>query len=252
MKLQTTHYRIGAEVPQGVTFAFVSDLHEADNRPIMDAISSGQPDAVLVGGDFIHSDVQSRLGLEFLHLCAGKYPTFCSLGNHEQSCIGSIRKSVLDSGVTLLDNCATVFRGINIGGLSSGFRYMETQDSRARTPMPDVAWLGGFCNSPGYKLLLCHHPEYYEPHLRHLPIDLIVSGHAHGGQWRFFGRGLFSPGQGIFPKYTSGMYDGRLIVSRGIGNMCSVPRINNRPEVVIIRLLPASARSDPAARRKRA
>ena len=73
--------------------------------------------------------------------------------------------------------------------------------------------------------------------IKPLPIDLTLSGHAHGGQWRFFGRGVFSPGQGLFPKYTSGMYDGgRFIVGRGLGNPIIIPRIFNSPEVLVIRL----------------
>ena len=84
------------------------------------------------------------------------------------------------------------------------------------------------------KVLICHHPEYYPKYLKDMPIDIIVSGHAHGGQWRFFGRGVFAPGQGLFPKYTSGVYDGRLVVSRGLKKTIIPPRIFNPREVVII------------------
>jgi predicted MPP superfamily phosphohydrolase len=84
------------------------------------------------------------------------------------------------------------------------------------------------------KILLCHHPEYYERYLKDKSIDLTVSGHAHGGQWRFFGKGVFAPGQGIFPRYTSGVYDGKLVVSRGLKPARIIPRFFNAPEVVII------------------
>ena len=66
--------------------------------------------------------------------------------------------------------------------------------------------------------------------------DLILSGHAHGGQWRLFGRGAYAPGQGVFPKYTKGIYDGRFIVTSGVGNVYLVPKINNPPEVCVINL----------------
>ena len=88
----------------------------------------------------------------------------------------------------------------------------------------------------GYKILLSHHPEYYEPYIKELPIDLVLSGHAHGGQCRIFGQGLIAPGQGFFPKYTSGIYDERLIVSRGIGNQFIVPRVNNPREIIVIKI----------------
>ncbi|MBQ3816071.1 MAG: metallophosphoesterase, partial [Clostridia bacterium] len=59
---------------------------------------------------------------------------------------------------------------------------------------------------PGFHILLCHHPEYWEPLVHGRRIELTVSGHAHGGQWRIFGRGVYAPGQGLFPRYTSGLY----------------------------------------------
>lgn len=238
MKLYLTHYRINADINTPLCFCFISDIHEANTDPIVEAIDKTKPDAVLIGGDFIHSADQCMRGLDFLRWCSGEYHTFCSLGNHEQSCIGELRAEIVSTGVTLLDNASVLFKGVNIGGLSSGFCEGQTQGERVKTPQPNLRWLEKFSRLSGYKLLLCHHPEYYEPYVQAFPIELVLSGHAHGGQWRFFGRGVFAPGQGLFPKYTSGMYDNRLIVSRGIGNKCPFPRINNAPEVLILELVP--------------
>ena len=69
-----------------------------------------------------------------------------------------------------------------------------------------------------------------------MPIDLTLSGHAHGGQIRLLGQGLFAPGQGVLPRYTSGVYEGRLIVSRGLANTTFVPRLFNPTEMVYIHL----------------
>jgi predicted MPP superfamily phosphohydrolase len=92
-----------------------------------------------------------------------------------------------------------------------------------------------FASLPGYKLLMSHHPEYYARYLRPYDIDLIVSGHAHGGQWRIFGRGVYAPDQGLFPAYTSGLHEGRLIISRGVANSVPlVPRFFNPCEVVTV------------------
>ena len=90
-------------------------------------------------------------------------------------------------------------------------------------------------NTPGYHLLLCHHPEYFDRYLRDYPIDLTVSGHAHGGQWRVFGRGVYAPDQGLFPKYTSGLHEDRLVISRGVANTVPfAPRLFNPCEVVTV------------------
>ena len=157
-------------------------------------------------------------------------PAFYSLGNHEWGYLGELRSDIIKTGVTLLDNEFVSFKGINIGGLTSAYFRM------AEGMVPDTDFLTSFSQLDGYKLLLCHHPEYYPKYIKDLPIDLILSGHAHGGQWRLFGRGAYAPGQGILPKYTSGIYDGRLIVSRGIGNVYPVPKINNPPEVLKIKI----------------
>ena len=98
---------------------------------------------------------------------------------------------------------------------------------------PDTSWLDDFCSVDAPKVLLCHHPEYYERYLKDRAIDLTVSGHAHGGQWRFFGRGVFAPGQGLFPKYTYGVHDGRFVISTGL-KVSSIPRFFNPPEVVLL------------------
>ena len=96
-------------------------------------------------------------------------------------------------------------------------------------------WLDDFEKEEGYKILLSHHPEYYKKYLKKRNIDLIVSGHAHGGQWRFFGRGVFAPGQGIFPKYTYGVHDGRFVISTGL-ERGGLPRFFNPIEVVFIKI----------------
>ena len=230
MKPITTIYTLSAKIPQKLKFIFVSDLHGCENAPILEAIKNSDPDAILVGGDFIHDSSIYESGLEFLRLSASLYPTLVSLGNHECRYSGDIRAEVIKSGATLLDDSYTDFRGISIGGLSSC-------DSESSEDL-NVDWICEFDSQESFKLLLCHKPEYYEEYVKPTKIDLTLSGHAHGGQWRFFGRGVYAPGQGILPKYTSGMYDSRLIVGRGLGNPHIVPRINNGPEIVVIDIKP--------------
>lgn len=92
----------------------------------------------------------------------------------------------------------------------------------------------------GYNLLLSHRPELFETY-KDSGIDLVLTGHAHGGQFRLpFIGGLIAPNQGFFPKYDSGLYtDGRtnMVVSRGLGNSIIPLRFNNRPEIVIVELV---------------
>ena len=88
-----------------------------------------------------------------------------------------------------------------------------------------------YASVDGYHILLSHHPEYYP--LVSDKVQLMLSGHAHGGQIRFFKRGLYAPGQGWLPKWTKGVYDNRLVVSAGLSNTASpIPRLFNPTEIV--------------------
>lgn len=236
--LKLNEYCIAAPVGRELCFAFVSDLHDAENEPILAAIKRSGAKAVLAAGDVIHDSLLFERGIEFLRRSAELYPTFCSLGNHEMKFDGDIRTLILGTGAVLLDNSWYEYGGIIIGGLTSGYKNEADQGNTKETPPPDLTFLKKFASLGGFKLLLCHHPEYFDKYIKNLDVGLTLSGHAHGGQWRFFGRGLFSPGQGLFPKYTSGLYCGKLIVGRGIGNPQLIPRINNPPEVILVRLIP--------------
>ena len=111
-------------------------------------------------------------------------------------------------------------------------------ERRYGTLVPKLSWLKSFEAEPGYKILLCHHPEYFPLYLRDRDIDLVLSGHAHGGQIRIFNHGLFAPGQGIWPQYTAGMHEGKMIISTGLANTGGlIPRINNDTELVVIKLI---------------
>ena len=232
--IDITEYNIKAGVPDRLVFAFLSDLHESDLSPVTELLDKTKPDAVLIPGDYIHSTERYEKGVEFLAGCSKKYKTFCSLGNHERKFDGDIIKLTRDTGARLLDNEYAEFRGVLIGGLSSGF--CTAQSNLKKTPAPDLDFLDRFTGLDGYKILLCHHPEYYPEYIKQTGVQLTLSGHAHGGQWRFFGRGVFAPGQGIFPKYTSGMYENRLIVSRGLGDSHNMFRINNHHEFIVLNI----------------
>ena len=233
-------YTIPAKIEKDFKFVFISDIHNADIEPIVDMIEKSDAEAVLVSGDFIHDSEYYEKGLDVLARSAASKPTFVSLGNHERKFKGDLVPLILKTGVTLLDDAATTFRGIHIGGLSSGYGWDEAQANTKKTPAPNLTWLSEFATLDGYKILLSHHPEYYAPYISSLPIDLVLSGHAHGGQWRFFGHGIFAPGQGFFPKYTSGLYDGqygKMLVGRGLGDSHILPpRINNKTEMIEVTL----------------
>lgn len=222
--------------------AVAADLHSGDPAPLLSALSAIRPDAVLFPGDFSDGPGKEEAGLRALALTAAAYPVFCSLGNHEMYSglpLTFWRDAVKGTGAHLLHGETVFFRGLLLGGLGSSYAPGEKQRRWRKTPPPDTAFIERFSAAAGAKLLLCHHPEYYEPYLRGKDVGLIVAGHAHGGQWQIGGRGVFAPGQGLFPRYTAGLYDGRLLVSRGLCTTHRIfLRISNPREVLSLSLVP--------------
>ena len=255
-KLVTSRYKLeNKAIDKKIKFAVVSDLHSrADSKVeiVIEILKNDRPDYILMPGDIFErldgSETEHKsAGFELLKKSAEIAPVFYSIGNHENGGICSWNalkwlhiecipkyydeceiQKIADTGTEILDDRFVTRDGIAFGGLSSGLINRER--------LPNLEWLDEFCAQDHLKVLLCHHPEYYKKYLYKKDIDLIVSGHAHGGQWRIFGRGVFAPGQGLFPKYTSGVHDGRLVISKGIKPSGRIPRIFNTPEVVIVEI----------------
>ncbi len=235
--MKITRYTLSSpKLHTPVKLAVVADLHNVYSAALLDAIRAEAPTLVAVVGDVVHGEMQTADGLRFLSEISAQLPTFISPGNHEWR-VQNICREIEKTGARLLDDDFLLFGDMVIGGLSSGYRGKE-QGRFRRTPNPETAWLESFLCADGFRLLLCHHPEYYPRLLRDKDIDLTLSGHAHGGQWRPFGVALFAPGQGFFPRYTGGLHDGKFIVSRGLSNRVAIPRLFNPPELVTVELLP--------------
>ncbi len=242
-------------IPQGnfskkLKFALVSDLHGQNSDEALSLLRKESPDYILLPGDIFErldgkDNVWHENALAMLRGASEIAPSFYTTGNHEDGGTrswslrwrlavmerkydGKDLQQIEKTGVTFLGDSFVLRDGIAFGGLYSGL----INEGR----VPNLSWLDEFCKVDAPRVLLCHHPEYYAKYLRDYPIDLIVSGHAHGGQWRVFGRGVFAPGQGIFPKYTAGVHENRLVISTGLKKSGKIPRIFNKPEIVFIEL----------------
>lgn len=219
------------------TIAVVSDLHNRPYEAVLSQLEAICPDYILIPGDLTdnldHDESLSRCeyALSFLAKAASIAPTYYSVGNHERRISPECKEFIKSTGAILIDDETVKDGEITLGGLSTGL----FESRYGPTPPPNLKYLEAFAKEDGFKLLLCHHPEYYPDYVRATDVDLTVSGHAHGGQWRFFGRGAYAPGQGLFPRYTSGLYENRLYVSRGLANTCyPIPRLFNKTELAIL------------------
>jgi predicted MPP superfamily phosphohydrolase len=245
--------------------AVVSDLHARPFDKVIDALIKIQPDAILMPGDIVeiaaeYMEERNRNGLSFLQEASRIAPCYYCYGNHEiyhshakrgerrspePTVSGQYLKKIKEFGIHVVNDSFEYLEqssSVLIGGLVCG----REMDPKLNVTSPDLVFLKEYDKKEDFKILLCHYPHYYEAILKDSHFDLILSGHAHGGQWRFFGRGVYAPHQGLFPKYTSGKHDGRHIISRGcVNNARPIPRFFNPCEILEVRIV--SEQADPNA-----
>ena len=243
MRITRYHFDLNYKI------AILSDIH---NKAFdLTALKKEKVDLILIPGDicFEHLSKESweqaekdrrsiiwkspDIALDLFHELPNIAPTFYSMGNHESRWNEIDKQIVRNSGTILLDNEYCRFKDIVIGGISS--MPKNRKDNSDDMYIIKEGIIGKMKKEEGKKILLLHEPQLYDEYgLQDQAIDLVVSGHAHGGQWRFFDHGVFAPGQGIFPKYTKGFYNGNLLVSAGMTNTAPVPRFFNPTEIVIV------------------
>lgn len=233
-----------------VRLAVVTDFHSSDNADdVVAMVASCAPDAVLLVGDLFDDDTQNRpteRTLSLMRQLSALYPCYYVSGNHEAWTgeMDALYQQTEEAGVTVLRMSSGVLtvRGQRIAlcGIPDPYEMVFSgapdTEEQLRQALEDV-------DSADFTVLLAHRPELLAKYAQ-FPLDLVVSGHAHGGQVRIPGvlNGLYAPNQGWFPKLAGGAYtqDGTtLIVSRGLAVRTRLPRIFNRPEVVLVRCLPA-------------
>jgi hypothetical protein len=230
----------------------VSDLHNKEfgkgNARLLDKLRECQPDIIVITGDLIDSrKTKVAVALKCIKQMAEVAPVYYVSGNHEYNSgqYATLKEELVAVGATVLDNSGFILERdgeqIALIGLADtaffeyGNDYMAENKDIFAQELADLAteYHGMFT------ILLSHRPEKMSVYVAQ-DIDLVFAGHAHGGQFRLpLLGGLVAPDQGLFPKYTSGLYelDGTgMVVSRGLGNSIVPLRIFNRPELVVVKL----------------
>lgn len=254
--LEVSHYAYKSpEVPQefvGFRVVQISDLHNAtfgkENEKLLVKIQELSPDIVVLTGDLVdsnHTNIEAALA--FAEKVVASYPTYYVTGNHEDWLEESDKLELLEGlervgVVCLADEYVEIKRGdskITLIGLNDeglgGIKLKVTEETTG-----EPKFLTENEDTSGLQILLAHEPQYLENYTKY-NVDLVFSGHAHGGQFRmpFVGDGLVAPGQGLFPKYTEGVHilnETTMIISRGLGNSIIPVRVFNRPEIVCVEL----------------
>lgn len=245
-----TYTVVSPKLTAEVRLAVVTDFHSSDNADdVVAMVASYAPDAVLLVGDLFDDDTANRpteRTLSLMRQLSALYPCYYVSGNHEAWTgeMDALYQQTEEAGVTVLRMSSGVLtvRGQRIAlcGIPDPYEMVFSgapdTEEQLRQALEDV-------DSADFTVLLAHRPELLAKYAQ-FPLDLVVSGHAHGGQVRIPGvlNGLYAPNQGWFPKLAGGAYtqDGTtLIVSRGLAVRTRLPRIFNRPEVVLVRCVPA-------------
>ena len=251
--LELNTYTISSsKLPQnfdGYRIAHVSDLHNAemgkDNEKLLAMVRDADPDMIAITGDLIDSrNTNVEIALQFIQEAVKIAPCYYVTGNHEARVneYDELKVGLTSAGVIILEDAQTEISigadtitliGVNDPSFQTDYLSGDSE-TVMNTKLEEL-----HTENDGFTILLSHRPELFDTYVAY-DVDLVLSGHAHGGQFRLpFIGGLVAPNQGLFPKYDAGLYtedNTDMIVSRGIGNSILPFRFNNRPEVILIEL----------------
>ena len=250
-RLIVRNYEVASDlVNEPIRLVVISDLHSTvygeGQEVLIEMIAAQKPDVILLAGDIVDDNLPEEPAYLFMEKVVEIAPTYYVMGNHEiwSAHANRIRYTANGLGVNVLRND---FVNVELNGEEIVLFGIDDPHSwEYEDDLEPIGWNQTLSNlwksdeSGHFQVLISHRPEQVSTY-ENLGFDLIVAGHAHGGQVRipFLVNGLFTPNQGFFPDYAGGDYslndETTMIVSRGtVVNW--VPRVFNRPEVVVIDL----------------
>lgn len=248
LPIYPTHLQSKTTPQTPFTLALLTDLHACyygeNQHDLVDRLKRQRPNVILLGGDIYDDRLPFDNTDTLLSQLPAIAPTYYVDGNHEWWLVKDKRSETLQK---LARYGIMPIMGKQVAIPNTRIVLFGLSDPDSGQFDTQLEQLGEQANPNNINILLSHRPERIDEY-RQYPFDLVLSGHAHGGQWRipFIMNGLIAPNQGLFPKYAGGVYEftgqgktTRLIVSRGLARESTkVPRFFNRPELVFITLTP--------------
>ena len=251
VRLKTVTYNVKSpKINSDIKLSLVTDLHSCNygknQTKLLEKIEKYQPDVVLLGGDIFDDVLDDNNAKVFVDALAQKYKTYYVSGNHEwwSKRMDNMFDYLADKGIVVLRGNTDAIKIeeniITVSGIDDP--EVNVYDSTYKGWEEQLKQVGENVEENTFNLLLTHRPENAEKYFEY-DFDAVLSGHAHGGQFRipYLINGLYAPNQGLLPKLAGGMYDfdkRKLIVSRGLARESTrIPRIFNRPELVFVNLM---------------
>lgn len=258
--LMVKEYAIESErIEESVKLVLISDLHDSEfgegNQRLVEKIRDQKPDVLLLDGDILNEDsADSHVAVELVEQLRKIAPVYYSLGNHEEEYLNrktsDLMAELKSAGAVVLDqefsDIEVKGNSLRIGGL---YDYAFAVDGKGELDVNAMdeklcKFLKDFQSTDAFSVMMAHRPDSFiwGDAANYWKIDLVVSGHNHGGQIIIPGKGgLYGGDQGWFPKYVDGMHHfeavKNMIITRGLGSSSEkLPRFNNIPEIVVIDL----------------
>ncbi|WP_434794217.1 putative protein YpbG [Terrisporobacter petrolearius] len=258
-KIATSRYSIEAnQISNSINIVIISDLHDNElgknNKKLINQTNSLSPDIIIVVGDIVNSDSKgSKIVTNLMKQLCENHKVFYSLGNTDidymKTGTSNLVKELEDVGVTVLDNEYKDIdlngNKIRIGGMYAYAFGLNGNNNVDKNTMEEGVFdfLNDFQDTDNYKIMMAHRPDsfIFGNASDRWNIDLVVSGHTHGGQVVLpFVGGLYGGDQGWFPEYDKGLFDLnkiKLLITSGLGSgKQKLPRFNNPPEVVNLKI----------------
>lgn len=259
--LETTYFEYKSpKLQKEVKVVVLADLHNhefgSSNANLISRVEEVDPDIILILGDMLNgTSKNSAVAVDLTEQLSSLAPVYYALGNHEIDYMErnghQLWSEIEAAGAKILEldsqDIEVNGQKLRIGGM---YDYAFASDDNASTipenMTPEIYdFLTSFENTDTLKIMLSHRPDsfIFGEAPKTWNIDLVLSAHDHGGQVIFFGMGgLWGGDQGWFPKYVYGLhslekYD--ILITRGLGSHTQIlPRFNNRPEVMVLKLMP--------------
>lgn len=258
-ELTVVHYEVPAELTESIRVVQLTDLHGwefgEENQALIELVAAQEPDLILMTGDMMdRSHENADVACALIEKLVPIAPVYFGYGNHEYAWMNNrgenLTPTLEAAGAVVLDiaymDIQVNGQALRLGGYHGYYRQPHMFEVTEAQKAAQLAFCDEFEDTDRYKILLSHIPTAWIDwgYMDKYPVDLVLSGHYHGGQivlpWL---GGIYAPYIGLFPPDTEGLFEGEeatCILSAGLGASPGIPRINNLPQIVVVDLQPRS------------